>query len=146
MKPWSRSPISPIFSTIPYHIHTNNDPSFYHTSHAADESGSANLVTKEEEAIDPLAKNSAALTTFLLLNTMIGSGILNQPYVFKNSGVLGGILGFIIASVATWISLLLLTEAGIRVNILEYSGLAKFAFQANGELAIDWSMYVYDRR
>lgn len=35
--------------------------------------------------------NSAALSTFLLLNTMIGSGILNQPYVFEESGILGGV-------------------------------------------------------
>ena len=32
--------------------------------------------------------NSAYLTAFLLLNTMIGSGILNQPYVFRESGLL----------------------------------------------------------
>ena len=37
--------------------------------------------------------NSANLTTFLLLNTMIGSGILNQPYVFRTSGIWGGIAG-----------------------------------------------------
>jgi hypothetical protein len=35
--------------------------------------------------------NSKALTTFLLLNTMIGSGILNQPYVFYESGFVGGV-------------------------------------------------------
>lgn len=36
--------------------------------------------------------NSAALSTFLLLNSMIGSGILNQPYVFASSGILGGVM------------------------------------------------------
>lgn len=41
--------------------------------------------------------NSAHLTTFLLINTMIGSGILNQPYVFMKSGLIGGLIGFIIA-------------------------------------------------
>lgn len=42
-------------------------------------------------------QNPAALTIFLLVNTMIGSGILNQPHVFEASGLLGGLIGFIIA-------------------------------------------------
>jgi hypothetical protein len=37
--------------------------------------------------------NSKYLTTFLLLNTMIGSGILNQPYVFYESGFIGAVSG-----------------------------------------------------
>ena len=42
-------------------------------------------------------QNPAPLTIFLLINTMIGSGILNQPHVFEASGIIGGIIGFIIA-------------------------------------------------
>eukprot|EP01038_Epipyxis_sp_PR26KG_P006093 gene6093-8396_t len=86
--------------------------------------------------------NSANLTTFLLLNTMIGSGILNQPYVFKSSGIVGGLLGFLIASICTWTGLLCLTAAGIQENVLEYSGLAQRAFRKNGELLVDISIIV----
>ena len=86
--------------------------------------------------------NSAYLTTFLLLNTMIGSGILNQPYVFAESGILGGLLGFFITTIATWTGLLCLTEAGVHENILEYSGLAKKAFPAFGELMVDIAIIV----
>jgi len=89
-----------------------------------------------------VANNSAALTTFLLLNTMIGSGILNQPYVFRESGIFGGLVAFVIASIATWIGLLVLTEVGIYVNVLEYSGLAKKAYAKNGERAIDLSIII----
>ena len=42
-------------------------------------------------------QNPVPLTIFLLINTMIGSGILNQPHVFEASGLLGGLIGFIIA-------------------------------------------------
>lgn len=42
-------------------------------------------------------QNPAPLTIFLLINTMIGSGILNQPHVFEASGILGGLIGFVIA-------------------------------------------------
>jgi amino acid permease len=86
--------------------------------------------------------NSAYLTCFLLLNTMIGSGILNQPYVFRTSGLLGGLIGFAIAATGTWTGLLCLTAAGIKENVLEYSGLANRAFEKNGERLVDISIIV----
>ena len=86
--------------------------------------------------------NSGYLTAFLLLNTMIGSGILNQPYVFRESGLVGGVVGFMIATAGIWTGLLTLTEAGIHVNILEYSSLAKYAFPSIGELWVDASIIV----
>ncbi|KAJ1396426.1 transmembrane amino acid transporter protein-domain-containing protein, partial [Ochromonadaceae sp. CCMP2298] len=86
--------------------------------------------------------NSAPLTCFLLLNTMIGSGILNQPYVFAQSGIIGGLIGFAVATVATWTGLLCLTAAGLHENVLEYSGLAHRAFDRTGELLIDISIIV----
>jgi hypothetical protein len=86
--------------------------------------------------------NSPQLTTFLLLNTMIGSGILNQPYVFRESGLVGGLIGFVIASIGVWYGLLCLTEAGIYLQIFEYSGLAKAAFNKNGEILVDISIIV----
>jgi len=86
--------------------------------------------------------NSASLTTFLLLNTMIGSGILNQPYVFMQSGILGGLLGFALASIATWTGLLCLTAAGIHENVLEYSGLANKAFDKKGDKLVDISIII----
>ena len=86
--------------------------------------------------------NSAMLTTFLLLNTMIGSGILNQPYVFMQSGILGALLGFLITTVATWTALLCLTEAGLQENISEYSALAFRAFKRHGELSVDISIII----
>lgn len=87
-------------------------------------------------------QNSAWLTSFLLLNTMIGSGILNQPYVFRESGIIGGLLGFFIATMATWTGLLCLTAAGIKEDVLEYSGLARRAFEQNGERLVDVSIVV----
>eukprot|EP01041_Mallomonas_annulata_P010774 gene10774-22500_t len=89
-----------------------------------------------------IPQNSAALTTFLLLNTMIGSGILNQPFVFENSGVIGGAIGFAFASYLTWMGLLILTDVGVYEGIYEYSGLAKRAFGRWGEILVDWSIIV----
>lgn len=86
--------------------------------------------------------NSAELSTFLLLNNMIGSAILNQPYVFKESGIVGGLLGFFITAVAAWTGLLCLSAAGIQENVLEYSGLARRAFGKKGETAVDYAIVV----
>jgi len=91
-------------------------------------------------AIHP--QNSAPLTTFLLINTMIGSGILNQPYVFYESGIVGGMLGFVLATIATWLGLVLMTAAGVKAGVYEYSGLAKTAFGMFGERLVDVSIVV----
>ena len=47
------------------------------------------------------AKNSVVSAVFLLVNTMIGSGILIQPYVFKMSGIGATILEYIIIAIMT---------------------------------------------
>jgi sodium-coupled neutral amino acid transporter 11 len=89
-----------------------------------------------------LANNTPALTVFLLVNTMIGSGVLNQPYVFKDAGVLGAAFGFIVATYATWLSLKVITDVGIQANVLEYSGLARKAFNNRGSLINDISIVI----
>lgn len=91
--------------------------------------------------VDDIA-NSAYLSMFLLLNAMIGSGILNQPYVFSQSGVLGGILAFIVAAFFTWGGLMLLTETGVARGVLEYSGLTKRVFGKVGEQVVDFFIVI----
>jgi amino acid permease len=86
--------------------------------------------------------NSPTLTIFLLLNSMLGSGMLNQPAVFHNSGVIGGIVLYIIAAFANWYGLALLTAAGIEVDVLEYGALANKAFGKWGESMVDFSIVI----
>eukprot|EP01035_Chromulina_nebulosa_P017271 gene17271-22805_t len=103
-------------------------------------------LTKSDDDIDKSAnvtvENSPALTIFLLINTMIGSGILNQPYVFYQSGIFGGVIGYILASSMTWLGLNLLTAAGVKAKIYEYGNLTKFALGRKGEILIDISIIV----
>lgn len=86
--------------------------------------------------------NSPTVTIVLILNAMLGTGILNQPKVFAESGIIGGIVGYIIASFANWYGLVVLTAAGIEYGILDYSGLAHEAFGKLGENIIDLSIIV----
>jgi amino acid permease len=92
--------------------------------------------------IDNVPTNSANLTTFLLLNAMIGSGILNQPYVFMKSGMVGGTLAFLLAGGMTCLGLMLLTSCAIKMNCLEYSGLAGVIFGKAGETTVDVSILI----
>lgn len=84
--------------------------------------------------------NSQRLTIFLLVNSMIGSGILNQPYVFMKSGVVGALIGFTIATLGTWSGLFLLTEAGIISNNFDFAGLARDALGSEGDQLVDGSI------
>lgn len=89
-----------------------------------------------------LAKNSHSVSVFLLVNTMIGSGILNQPFVFKNMGILGALPSYIVAAVAMWYSLVILTDVGVHYKIHDYSNLAKKALGYLGEQLTDASIVI----
>ena len=78
----------------------------------------------------------------LCLIAQLGSGILNQPYVFSQAGVLGGIIGYIIAALMTWLGLNLLTASGVKVKIYEYGKLTKHALGRKGEILIDVSIII----
>lgn len=91
----------------------------------------------EKELPPPPHSNSRWATVFLLLNTMIGSGILNQPEVFKEAGILGATVMFVISAVFIWTGIVALIECGEEHKKLDYSELAKYAFPSWGELIID---------
>jgi amino acid permease len=82
-------------------------------------------------------ENSLRLIIFLMLNTMIGSGILNQPEVFQKSGICGALMSFAVCTVFIWLGLVLLIESGEAIKTLDYSELAKAAFGRTGEIIVD---------
>ena len=81
--------------------------------------------------------NSEIMTTFLMLNAMIGSGILNQPQVFQISGIGGALILFTIAAYFIWLSLIVLIECGISRGMYDYSELAKHLLGGRGETLVD---------
>ena len=89
-----------------------------------------------------LAQNSSILSCFLLVSTMIGSGILNQPFVFKQSGIIGALLGYTLAIWATWYSLLVITHVGVEHQVYEYAALAEKAFQVAGTRTVDVAIVI----
>ena len=88
-------------------------------------------------------QNSIFNCFFLFLNYMIGSGILNQPYVFMQCGILGAFILYILASYFTWLGLMLITESAHFANIYEYQKLSNKAYGKLGDLLVDISVLIY---
>lgn len=74
---------------------------------------------------------------FLMLNAILGSGILNLPEVFAVSGVLGGILSLFLCAVFCWLGLVLIVECGVEFKTLDYGGVLKLGFPQHGERISD---------
>ena len=81
--------------------------------------------------------NSPFSTVVLLLNNMIGSGILVQAYVFKESGIISVIVEYIIIGFMTYGGIALLIMSADNVQIFEYSELAHRAMGWPGEKLVD---------
>lgn len=62
--------------------------------------------------------------------------------MFYESGVVGGIIGYLLASTMTWLGINILTAAGLRAHLYEYGALTKFALGRKGEILIDVSIII----
>jgi amino acid permease len=87
-------------------------------------------------------KNSRVATIFLLLNTMIGSGILVQPYVFRESGLILAFFEYIAIGYLMYIGAEFLIKLGVSCNIYDYSHLAHSILGHYGSVAVNLSIVV----
>lgn len=86
--------------------------------------------------------NSEILTSFLLLNSMIGSGILNQPQVFQKSGIIAAIIMFVVSSYLIWLGLNVLIIVGVQRGKFDYSDLAKSVLGNAGERSVNYAIVI----
>ena len=82
-------------------------------------------------------KNSATATVILLLNSMIGSGILVQAYVFREAGIVVTIVEYAFVGTMTYVGVDLLIRCADQTQIFEYSELCTAAFGPYGEVLLD---------
>jgi proton-coupled amino acid transporter len=85
-------------------------------------------------------RNNLFMTVSLILNTMIGSGILGLPKVFADAGVVCATFMIIVGAVLIWLGMVAVIEAGIYVNRLDYSEVAEKAMGLTGKRLVDWSI------
>ena len=116
-----------------------NNPSLIQSS--SNTSGVKNAYNTNHIAAN--IKNSPFSCFFLFLNYMIGSGILNQPYVFEQCGVIGAFILYICACYFTWLGLILITEAALFTAVFEYQQVSRVAYGKFGDLLVDISVLFY---
>jgi solute carrier family 38 (sodium-coupled neutral amino acid transporter), member 11 len=85
----------------------------------------------------PLGVNSKHRTIFLMLNTMIGSGILNQPQVFAHSGIFGAFILFILCGYFIWLGCVIILDVGLRLKVDSFQELMEKRFGKAGKVFLD---------
>jgi len=98
------------------------------------------MCTPKNPLTNDKPRNGRSSTVFLLVNTMIGSGILNQGQVFAEAGILSTLVMYAIAGSTIWLGAQLLIQAGLANQKLDYSELTNHAFGRTGDILIDLSV------
>lgn len=86
--------------------------------------------------------NSPMSTILLLLNTMIGSGILAQSYVFSQAGVIITTLEYLVVGTMTYVGVNSLVKTAERADIFHFGGLAVKVLGNNGQLFLDLLIFL----
>ena len=87
--------------------------------------------------------NSDLSTMFLLLNSIIGSGILVQAYVFKEVGLIVIVFKYIVITIMNYAGVESLIRCSESKLIYDYSDLAESIHGEYGSIAVDTSMIIY---
>lgn len=82
-------------------------------------------------------KNTPFATIILLLNNMIGSGILIQAFIFKETGIFVVVGEYLIVGLMTYTGVDLMIRSADHVKIFEYSELANNALGSTGAVIVD---------
>lgn len=89
-------------------------------------------------------RNSRTASVFLLLNTMIGAGVLVQPSVFNSTGVILATLIFILVGYFTYIGVKLLIKIAEQSGHMDYAKIALYGLGPYGAIAVDLSIVIFN--
>ena len=89
-----------------------------------------------------VAMNTPAKTVFLLINTMIGAGVLNVPHVFAETGIALGLLLFAATVWASVLGMVQLVQAAEKVGVCDYGELAEKTFGTRGKKFMDGVIFL----
>jgi amino acid permease len=89
-------------------------------------------------------KNNKFMTVSLIINTMIGSGVLGLPKVYADAGVACATFMIILGGFLIWIGMVALIDAGLKADKMDYSALAKHCLGTRGETLVDISIVIYN--
>ena len=86
--------------------------------------------------------NSNISTLFLLLNNMIGSGILAQAYVFMTAGIAVTTASYLVTGVVIYMGTDMLIRSAEEASVFEYGELARECLGWWGETLVDTAVLI----
>lgn len=95
-----------------------------------------------EDGHEVKVENSNLSTAILLINTMIGAGIIVQAYVFSQAGLVSAIFEYIIIGIMIYFGVEMLAISGENRQIFDYSQLANSVLGNWGKLTVDISVVI----
>jgi sodium-coupled neutral amino acid transporter 11 len=87
--------------------------------------------------------NSDISTFFLILNTMIGSGILVQPYMFSQAGIVAAIFEYIIISFMTFFGAEIMIRSSDKTNIFDLSSVGHHILGEYFGKLVDFAIFIH---
>lgn len=100
------------------------------------------LVTDEPEK-DDKSRSGIPMTSFNMVNSIVGSGVIGIPYAFKQSGFALGVILLIVTGIITDYSILLLVEGGRLSNTDTYQDVVLVAFGRPGFYLLTLLQFLY---
>ena len=97
----------------------------------------------KDECQTVAVNNSDLSTMFLLLNSMIGSGILVQAYVIKEAGLIVIVFEYIVITIMNYTGVESLIRCSESKLIYDYADLAESIYGGYGSITVDASMIIY---
>ena len=85
------------------------------------------------QEVSGVPTNSKSQLFFLLVNTMIGSGILNMPEVMSKAGFLGGVMMLTVVAMVTWYAVSCVVNATEMLGETSYQNAMRRSFGTIGE-------------
>lgn len=90
-----------------------------------------------------IVKNSMTSVVCLMLNSMIGSGILVQCYVFKEAGIMNTLLEYIVVGTMLFFGVYILVKSASETHTFDYSLLCDIGLGSSyGGIIFNWAIIV----
>ena len=90
--------------------------------------------------------NNRTMSIFLVLNSMIGSGIFNTPFVFRSAGIMATSLLLLGATIFIFLGLVVLVDCRLMLSdsddLNDLSTLAFVCMGWSGRFLVDWFIFL----
>ncbi len=123
--------------------HSGDVPHFVYHGFVEDADSDVSLDGHAILARDPMnGKSSLFMTSFNIVNGIVGAGMISLPYVIKQQGFIPGIIGLIVVAIITYFTMILQIEVGRTAGAFSYETVCELAFGKRGFYILVFFMFV----